>query len=221
MEIYAGRPSPVSNATATLLDTGNFVVDSNWPAGLLWQSFDGPTDTLLPGMKLGVDRRAGRNWTLTSWAAEDDPAPGDYSLGWEPSERGLAVRRRGAVIWRSGELEYYRDDSGESRAEFENIELGRDEFNFNFNFTSEVGEEFVLFSVLPFPGSAAQVVSGWRVEHDGDIVDIDRSRFIAQPENAATVARPAAAPGNAAAREDMRAWIGFVIVGAVVELMLA
>ena len=39
----------------------------------LWESFDHPTDTLLPEMKLVVNR------SLTSWLALDDPASGAFS----------------------------------------------------------------------------------------------------------------------------------------------
>ncbi|MCD7459422.1 hypothetical protein HAX54_040879 [Datura stramonium] len=46
-------------------DTGNF----------LWQSFDHPTDTLLPGMKLGWNFVTGREVYLSSWKNEEDPAP--------------------------------------------------------------------------------------------------------------------------------------------------
>lgn len=173
-------------------------------------------------MKLGVNRRTGRNWTLTSWSAENDPAPGAYSLEWEPSSRNLVVRRRGAVIWRSGEVEYYRDEAGQSRVEFDNFNIGRDVFNFNFNFTVEVEaneeEEYVLFSVLPFPGSPAQVLSGWKLEADGDIVDIDRSVFLARPE-AAVVAEQPAPPPDSAAAAGLRSWIGFAFVAAVFSLM--
>ncbi|XP_060188685.1 G-type lectin S-receptor-like serine/threonine-protein kinase At4g27290 [Lycium barbarum] len=46
----------MQNPIAQLLDSGNLVVkeagDGN-PIKFLWQSFDHPTDTLLPGMKLG------------------------------------------------------------------------------------------------------------------------------------------------------------------------
>nr|DAD46567.1 TPA_asm: hypothetical protein HUJ06_016504 [Nelumbo nucifera] len=53
------------NVTTTLLDSGNFVlreVDSNGTATrVLWQSFDYPTNTLLPGMKLGLNSKTGHN----------------------------------------------------------------------------------------------------------------------------------------------------------------
>ncbi|KAL1532236.1 G-type lectin S-receptor-like serine/threonine-protein kinase [Salvia divinorum] len=216
IDIYAGRSSPVDNVTATLTDTGNFLVNSNGPAGLFWHSFDQPSDTLLSGMRLGVERSIGRNWTLTSWAAENDPAPGAYSMEWDPSSRNLVVRRRGAVIWRSGALRYYRDEAGQSRAEFENMSIGRDVFNFNFNFTAEEEEEYVMFSVLPFPGSAARVLSGWRLESDGDIVDVDRSMFLARPD---AVAEQAAPPPDSAAA-GLRAWVGFALAAVVLDLML-
>ncbi|KAK6917406.1 Bulb-type lectin domain [Dillenia turbinata] len=32
-----------------------------------WQSFDYPTDTLLPNMKIGLDRKTGLNRFITSW----------------------------------------------------------------------------------------------------------------------------------------------------------
>lgn len=128
------------------------------------------------------------------------------------------------MIWRSGELEYYRDESGQSRAEYENMNIVRDVFNFNFNFTIEVEaneeEEYVLFSVLPFPGSPAQVFSGWRLESDGDIVDIDRSIFLARPAAAAVAEQPAPPPVSAAPPPaGLRAWIGVAFVAAVLNLM--
>ncbi|KAM4103074.1 hypothetical protein ACJW30_06G052200 [Castanea mollissima] len=66
-----------------LLDSGNLVVkdgNDNGLENLLWQSFDYPCDTLMPGMKLGKNFVTGRDWFLTSWKSTDDPAKGDFSL---------------------------------------------------------------------------------------------------------------------------------------------
>ncbi|CAN0855534.1 G-type lectin S-receptor-like serine/threonine-protein kinase At4g27290 [Linum grandiflorum] len=75
-----------TNPVAELLDTGNLVLrDQNDGKGnnFLWQSFDYPCDTLLPGMKLGWDSKSGLNRKLTSWKSSDDPSPGDFTWGYQ------------------------------------------------------------------------------------------------------------------------------------------
>ncbi|GMP65588.1 hypothetical protein CsSME_00026318 [Camellia sinensis var. sinensis] len=73
----------VQNPVAQLLDSGNFVVrnanDDN-PQNFLWQSFDYPGDTLLPGMKVGRNLLTGLDCYLSSWKSNDDPAQGDYTF---------------------------------------------------------------------------------------------------------------------------------------------
>ncbi|KAF2285892.1 hypothetical protein GH714_008731 [Hevea brasiliensis] len=64
-----------------LLDSGNLVLrdeKESDPGIYLWQSFDYPSDTLLPGMKLGVNLKTGLDRRLTSWKSWDDPSPGDF-----------------------------------------------------------------------------------------------------------------------------------------------
>lgn len=68
-------------AVAELLDSGNLVLrESENSDNYLWQSFDFPTDTLLPGMKLGWDLNTGMDRYLTSWRSSGDPSSGDYSF---------------------------------------------------------------------------------------------------------------------------------------------
>ncbi|KAI5007384.1 hypothetical protein ZWY2020_050829 [Hordeum vulgare] len=73
-----------SKATAQLLDNGNFVVSGYDGSGssqsVAWQSFDYPTDTLLPGMKLGVDLKNGIARTITSCTSPTDHSPGAYTF---------------------------------------------------------------------------------------------------------------------------------------------
>ncbi|XP_058733736.1 uncharacterized protein LOC131605396 [Vicia villosa] len=69
---------------AELLDNGNLVIRNQGetdPEGgtYLWQSFDYPCDTILPGMKLGWDLKNDFEWRVTSWKSPDDPSPGDLS----------------------------------------------------------------------------------------------------------------------------------------------
>ncbi|KAL1563656.1 G-type lectin S-receptor-like serine/threonine-protein kinase isoform X2 [Salvia divinorum] len=84
-----------------LLDSGNLVVLDNM--SMIWQSFDYPTNTMLPGMKIVDDNEAGVERHLTSWRNPDDPSPGDFVL--KIQNRGLAevVILRGATkIYRIG-----------------------------------------------------------------------------------------------------------------------
>ncbi|MED6167532.1 hypothetical protein PIB30_003504 [Stylosanthes scabra] len=71
----------IQQPVALLLDTGNLIVNSNKESGyILWQSFDYPFDTLLPGMKLGSDLTTGLSRNLTSWSSPDDPSKGNYTF---------------------------------------------------------------------------------------------------------------------------------------------
>nr|CAA55950.1 unnamed protein product [Brassica oleracea var. viridis] len=76
------RRSERSPVVAELLANGNFVMrdsNNNDASQFLWQSFDYPTDTLLPDMKLGYDLKTGLDRFLTSWRSLDDPSSGNFS----------------------------------------------------------------------------------------------------------------------------------------------
>ncbi|CAJ2648779.1 unnamed protein product [Trifolium pratense] len=66
-----------------LLDNGNLVLretNVNDPTKYLWQSFDFPTDTLLPSMNLGWNFDKNTEKHLTSWKITgQNPSTGDYS----------------------------------------------------------------------------------------------------------------------------------------------
>ncbi|XP_010644307.1 G-type lectin S-receptor-like serine/threonine-protein kinase At4g27290 isoform X2 [Vitis vinifera] len=89
---------------AQLLESGNLVMrngnDSD-PENFLWQSFDYPCDTLLPGMKFGWNRVTGLDRYLSSWKSTDDPSKGNFTYGIDLSgfpqpflRNGLAVKFR-------------------------------------------------------------------------------------------------------------------------------
>ncbi|RDY00475.1 G-type lectin S-receptor-like serine/threonine-protein kinase, partial [Mucuna pruriens] len=71
---------PARYPVAKLLDSGNFIVqdgnNNNDPKYLLWQSFDYPVDTILPGQKFGRNLITGLNLYLSSWNSSDDPSQG-------------------------------------------------------------------------------------------------------------------------------------------------
>ncbi|GJR98628.1 G-type lectin S-receptor-like serine/threonine-protein kinase, partial [Tanacetum coccineum] len=97
-----------TNLTATLEDNGNFVLKRETSDQTLWQSFDHPTNILLPGMKLGSDLETGKTWNLTSRLSDEILDSGAFSLSWEPNgenSQRIIVRRRGQPYWTSGNLQ--------------------------------------------------------------------------------------------------------------------
>lgn len=72
--------TPNKSIVVKLLESGNMVVKDGHN-NLLWQSFDYPSDTLLPGMKIGVNFKTGQHRALRSWRSFTDPTPGNFSLG--------------------------------------------------------------------------------------------------------------------------------------------
>ncbi|GKA50293.1 G-type lectin S-receptor-like serine/threonine-protein kinase CES101 [Tanacetum coccineum] len=62
------------NTSVTQLDSGNLVLHELFPNGsvkqVLWQSFDYPTNKILPGMKLGINFMSGHRWSSSSWASD-------------------------------------------------------------------------------------------------------------------------------------------------------
>ncbi|PSR96329.1 G-type lectin S-receptor-like serine/threonine-protein kinase [Actinidia chinensis var. chinensis] len=85
----SSRSSENNSVVAKLLDSGNLVLkgsnDQDVPENYIWQSFDYPSDTFLPGMKFGVDNVTGLARYLWSWTSNDDPAPGDYTYRMDPN----------------------------------------------------------------------------------------------------------------------------------------
>ncbi|KAM4121429.1 hypothetical protein ACB094_01G005200 [Castanea mollissima] len=86
------------NPIVQLLDSGNLVLreekEEN-PEKYLWQSFDYPSDTWLPEMKIGWDLKTGLERRLSAWKSPDDPSPGELSLGVELHNYPEIVVKRG------------------------------------------------------------------------------------------------------------------------------
>ncbi|TXG47214.1 hypothetical protein EZV62_026508 [Acer yangbiense] len=92
---------PAQTSAAKLLNSGNLVLVAK--ETIIWQSFDYPTDTILPSMKFGGNRKTGLNLILTSWMSIDDPTPGEFSAGFDlHSIPQLFTYKNSVPRWRSG-----------------------------------------------------------------------------------------------------------------------
>jgi hypothetical protein len=69
---------PRSNITEVVLgDDGNFVLRGRLNmSSIFWESFEHPTDTLLPGSKLWTRK----SQQFISWKNLEDPAPGLFLI---------------------------------------------------------------------------------------------------------------------------------------------
>ncbi|XP_066345155.1 G-type lectin S-receptor-like serine/threonine-protein kinase At2g19130 [Miscanthus floridulus] len=97
-----------NDTIATLSDGGNLIVQrSSSPSDvILWQSFDHPTNSLLPGAKLGRDKVTGLNRRLVSRKNSVEQAPGAYALELDPTGAAqfiLVELNSGVTYWSSGE----------------------------------------------------------------------------------------------------------------------
>eukprot|EP00261_Vitis_vinifera_P031478 XP_019072721.1 PREDICTED: G-type lectin S-receptor-like serine/threonine-protein kinase At2g19130 [Vitis vinifera] len=129
-----------SKTSATLLDSGNLVL-RNDNSSILWQSFDYPSDTFLPGMKLGYDKRAGKTWSLVSWKSSEDPSPGVFSLKYDPKGTGQIFILQGSTMyWASGTW----DRDGQVFSLIREMRLNY-MFNFSYSFSKE--ESYINYSI--------------------------------------------------------------------------
>ncbi|KAJ0013210.1 hypothetical protein Pint_20307 [Pistacia integerrima] len=150
------------NITATLLDSGNFVireVNSDGMAGaILWQSFDYPSNMLLPEMKLGINFKTGHEWYLSSWLSDELPSPGAFKLGLDPNGSSqLMVWRREEVYWRSGA---WKNGSFELAPQITK-RIGE----YEFKFVTNENESYFSYSVK----TQSAVLSRWQLESLGEI----------------------------------------------------
>jgi len=87
LPVWSTNVSVEENDTcaAQLLDSGNLILVRKRSRKTVWRSFDYPTNTLLPGMKLGLDRKLGIDRFPTSWRSAEDPGFGDFSIRINPN----------------------------------------------------------------------------------------------------------------------------------------
>uniref|UniRef100_A0A0D6QT17 Receptor-like serine/threonine-protein kinase n=1 Tax=Araucaria cunninghamii TaxID=56994 RepID=A0A0D6QT17_ARACU len=85
-------------SSAVLTDGGNLVVHGAANRSeVIWQSFDNPGNTWLPGMKISVSQR------LSAWKSPWDPTPGVYNLQMDPSaNQFVLIWRNTNTYWESG-----------------------------------------------------------------------------------------------------------------------
>ncbi|XP_047160878.1 G-type lectin S-receptor-like serine/threonine-protein kinase At2g19130 [Vigna umbellata] len=129
---------------AILLDSGNLVLrDRHNGASAsepLWQSFDHPTDTWLPGGKIKLDNKTKQPQYLTSWKNNEDPATGLFSLELDPKGTTSYL-----ILWNKSE--HYWDSGPWNGHIFSLVPEMRANFLYNFTFVSNDNESYFTYSM--------------------------------------------------------------------------
>ncbi|KAL4620601.1 hypothetical protein ACB092_06G167100 [Castanea dentata] len=133
--------SSLPNSTVgVLLDNGNFILRKiSDISSIMWQSFDHPTDTWLPGAKFGYNKVTNDSQILTLWRSYENPAPGLFSAELEPKGTSYSLKwNRSNLYWTSGEW------SGKIFSLLPEIDLNR--YVKNITFVSNENESYFICS---------------------------------------------------------------------------
>lgn len=156
--------SSVSNSTiGVLLDDGNFVIRDALDSSLvIWQSFDHPTDTWLPGGKVGYKKQTDEKFILTSWRNQQNPAPWLFSLEEEQNGTSLFLRWNGSITYWTD----YWSGQNFSRYPFEiNVTYvtNENESYFTFSYASNTPDETLTRLKMETTGQLERCV--WREDY--------------------------------------------------------
>ncbi|KAF6147519.1 hypothetical protein GIB67_014658 [Kingdonia uniflora] len=129
-------------------DDGNLVLRNGLnESNVIWQSFDHPADTWLPGGKLRFDKKTNKSQLLTSWRNSEDPANGIFSLSIDQDGTSqYYIRRNGTVtpFWSSG--------IWDTKAQiFSLVPEMRLNFFYNFSYVDNKDEKYFIYDVYNKP----------------------------------------------------------------------
>ncbi|KAJ7962987.1 putative Receptor protein kinase [Quillaja saponaria] len=144
--LYSSSLEAATNTSLTLTDKGNVILREMNPDGsvkrdFVWQSYDYPTDTLFPGMKLGINKRTGQRWSITSRRTFHNPSSGPFTLGMDPNNTSqLVIWWREMIMWTSGEWD-------PNQQTFRNT---KGLVDFNFTYVSNENETYFKIFLLSY-----------------------------------------------------------------------
>ncbi|KAF8090687.1 hypothetical protein N665_0469s0022 [Sinapis alba] len=84
---------------ARLSALGNLVLLDSVTGKSFWESFDHPTDSSLPFMRLGFTRKDGLDRVLTSWKSPADPGSGSFTLRINRTGFPQLILYKGLIPW--------------------------------------------------------------------------------------------------------------------------
>ncbi|KAF8035939.1 hypothetical protein BT93_C1841 [Corymbia citriodora subsp. variegata] len=168
MIVNSGMLTTNVNTTATLLDSRNFVLEQG--GTIIWQSFDYPTDTYLPGMKVGwfgLHTDQSRIQVLVSWMSSQNPSRGSFTLAVDyDGSTKLGVWRQDIVrmdigFWDRGSFRFIFANTSD-RYKFSYVSNGNETY---FTFNSEGTDASTWFVMA----STGELEEHYMVDANGNI----------------------------------------------------
>lgn len=129
-----------SALVAKLTDLGNLVLLDPVTGKSFWESFNHPTNTLLPFMKFGFTRQDGVDRIMTSWRSPGDPGPGNVTYRIERRGFPQMMMYKGLTLWwRTGSWTGQR---------WSGVPEMTNKFIFNISFVNKPDEVSITYGVL-------------------------------------------------------------------------
>jgi len=149
--IWSSNVSNIAtNTSSQFSDFGNLVLLDITTGNILWQSIQQPSDTLLPSMKLSINKRTGKSVELKSWKSPSDPSTGNFSCS--TVERlhiiEVFIWNETRPYWRSGPWNggVFTGIQTMIAAYFFSFQGGDDgDGNINIYYTVENDEDFMIY----------------------------------------------------------------------------
>ncbi|KAG9159745.1 hypothetical protein Leryth_007761 [Lithospermum erythrorhizon] len=139
------------NVVATLSDIGNLVLRENGLTGSqLWESFDHPSNAMIPGMRIGLNNRTGKTIVLSSWKNYSNPSKGNYITAVEPDQM------RQISIW-DGAGKHFRSGQWNGRS-FVGLRSMNTDYRTGFNVEGNDQEGTTYVSYAAFDVTVARVL---------------------------------------------------------------
>ncbi|XP_062084143.1 G-type lectin S-receptor-like serine/threonine-protein kinase At4g03230 isoform X2 [Humulus lupulus] len=148
--------SPVQ---AVLGDNGNLVLlqsDGSNSSNALWQSFDHPANTLLPGSKISYNKITKTHQVLTSWNNSIDPSPGLFTLQLDETDNSRIILRDKSKNYWNGRI-------------FSLFPETRPHYIYDFNVVSNENESYFTYSVKPTSTITSRLV----MDYSGQIKQLN------------------------------------------------
>ncbi|WZY97501.1 hypothetical protein YC2023_069830 [Brassica napus] len=125
---------------AKLSDLGNLVLLDPVTGKSFWESFNHPTNTLLPFMKFGYTRQDGVDRFMTSWRSPGDPGFGNVTYRIERRGFPQMMMYKGTTLWwRTGSWTGQR---------WSGVPEMTNKFIFNISFVNSPDEVSITYGVL-------------------------------------------------------------------------